>query len=417
MPLTALHTPGVYVEEVSAGARPIQAVGTSTAAFIGEAPLADAMVNQARAVNNWSEFVARFMPAQEKDRKSTDLSNAVYGFFENGGSRCFIVNTGAKGDVDDALAVAEIEDEIAIVAAPGRSDPATHAALQVHCERLEDRVAILDTQEEVDDIGLLTQVETVPVPKGEGGGGRSARGGRQSRAGGGADEGPKPGGLLPTQSDRGFTTVYFPWITVLDPIADALVNVPPSGHMAGIWARTDANRGVHKAPANETVNGALNLTYRLTRDEQGVLNDVGVNCLRLFARSGIRVWGARTRADAASEWRYLNVRRLFNMIEESIVEGTNWIVFEPNDRTLWKHIRRDIGAFLTRVWRDGALFGATPEEAFFVKCDEETNPPDVIDAGQVVAVVGIAPVKPAEFVVFQVMQSAAGAQVSPVAGG
>lgn len=416
MPLTALHTPGVYVEEVSAGARPIQAVGTSTAAFIGEAPLADAMVNQARAVNNWSEFVARFMPEQEKDRKSTDLSNAVYGFFENGGSRCFVVNTGNKGDVDDALAVAEIEDEIAIVAAPGRSDPATHAALQVHCERLEDRVAILDTQEEVDDIGLLTQVETVPVPKGEGGRGRSARG-RQSRAGGGADGGPKPGGLLPTQSDRGFTTVYFPWITVLDPIADALVNVPPSGHMAGIWARTDANRGVHKAPANETVNGALNLTYRLTRDEQGVLNDVGVNCLRLFARSGIRVWGARTRADAASEWRYLNVRRLFNMIEESIVEGTNWIVFEPNDRTLWKHIRRDIGAFLTRVWRDGALFGATPEEAFFVKCDEETNPPDVIDAGQVVAVVGIAPVKPAEFVVFQVMQSAAGAQVSPVAGG
>jgi phage tail sheath protein FI len=193
--------------------------------------------------------------------------------------------------------------------------------------------------------------------------------------------------------------------------------VPPSGHMAGIWARTDAVRGVHKAPANETVNGALNLTYRLTRDEQGVLNDVGVNCIRLFARSGIRVWGARTRADAASEWRYVNVRRLFCMIEESLAEGTNWIVFEPNDRTLWKHIRRDIGAFLTRVWRDGALFGSTPDEAFFVKCDDETNPPDVIDAGQVVAIVGIAPVKPAEFVVFQVMQSAAGAEVSPVAAG
>jgi phage tail sheath protein FI len=409
MPVSTYHTPGVYVQEIPAGPRPIQAVGTSTAAFIGEAPLADAMVNQARAVNNWSEFVARFMPEEEKDRKSTVLSNAVYGFFENGGSRCFIVNTGKGADVDDALAVAAIEDEIAIVAAPGLSDPATHAALQTHCERLEDRVAILDTPEEVDDIGLLTQVETVPVPK--------DRGGRKSRAGGAADEGPKKGGLLPAQSDRGFTSVYFPWITVLDPIDDVLVNVPPSGHMAGIWARTDASRGVHKAPANETVNGALNLTYRLTRDEQGVLNDVGVNCLRLFARSGIRVWGARTRADPANEWRYLPVRRLFNMIEESIVEGTTWIVFEPNDRTLWKHIRRDIGAFLTRVWRDGALFGATPEEAFFVKCDEETNPPDVIDAGQVVAVVGIAPVKPAEFVVFQVMQSAAGAQVSPITAG
>ena len=408
MPLTALHTPGVYVQEIEAGPRPIQAVGTSTAVFIGDAPLGNAMVNQARAVNNWSEFVARFMP--EQNRKSTILSNAVYGFFENGGSRCFIVNTGGDDGIQDALAAAAIEDEIAIVAAPGRSDPATHAALQAHCEDLKDRVAILDTPEEVEDIGLLTQAETVPVPKDAEGGGK----GRRSRA---ADEGPKEGGMLPAQSDRGFTTVYFPWLTVMDPISNTLINVPPSGHMAGIWARTDAVRGVHKAPANETVNGALNLTYRLTRDEQGVLNDVGVNCIRLFARSGIRVWGARTRADAASEWRYVNVRRLFCMIEESLAEGTNWIVFEPNDRTLWKHIRRDIGAFLTRVWRDGALFGSTPDEAFFVKCDDETNPPDVIDAGQVVAIVGIAPVKPAEFVVFQVMQSAAGAQVSPVAAG
>jgi phage tail sheath protein FI len=410
MPISTYRTPGVYVQEIPSGPRPIVAVPTSTAAFIGEAQLSDKLVNQPRAVNNWSEFVATFMEEDEEDRKSTVLSNAVYGFFENGGSRCFIVNTGKRGDVDDALAAAEIEDEIAIVAAPGRSDPASHAALQSHCERLEDRVAILDTPEEVDDIGKLTQVETVPVPKEE-------SGGRKSRAGRAADEGPKEGGLLPPESKRGFTTVYFPWITVMDPIDDVLVNVPPSGPMAGIWARTDASRGVHKAPANETVNGALNLTYRLTREEQGVLNDVGVNCLRLFARSGILVWGARTRAAAASEWRYLSVRRLFNMIEESIVEGTTWIVFEPNDRTLWKHVRRDIGAFLTRVWRDGALFGATPEEAFFVKCDEETNPPEVIDAGQVVAVVGIAPVKPAEFVVFQVMQSAAGAQVSPVAAG
>jgi uncharacterized protein len=405
MPISALHTPGVYVQEVPAGPRPIQAVGTSTPVFIGDAPLDDVMVNEARAVNNWSEFVARYMPKEEKDRQSTVLSNAVYGFFENRGSRCFIVNTGGKAGIEDALAAAATEDEIAIVAAPGRSDPATHSAIQAHCEQLEDRVGILDTIEKVDDIGLLTQLETVPVPKGRKG----------SRAGG-SDQGPKEGGLLPSQSDRGFTTIYFPWLTVMDPFSNTLIDVPPSGHMAGIWARTDADRGVHKAPANEVVNGALNLTYRLTRDEQGVLNDVGVNCIRLFQRS-IRVWGARTLADPASEWRYLNVRRLFNMIEESIAEGTNWIVFEPNDRTLWKHIRRDIGAFLTRVWRDGALFGATPEEAFFVKCDDETNPPDVIDAGQVVAIVGIAPVKPAEFVVFQVMQSAAGAVVSTVAGG
>jgi Bacteriophage tail sheath protein len=416
MSVSAYHTPGVYVKEIPSGPRPIQAVGTSTAAFIGEAPLEKAPVNQPRAVNNWSEFVARFMPEDEKARKSTHLSNAVYGFFENGGSRCFIVNTGTGGDVDDALAAAAIEDEIAIVAAPGHTDAASHAAIQSHCERLEDRVGILDTPEEVDDIGKLTQVETAEAGGGGGGGtaGPSARGGRRSRT---KDEGPKKGGLLPAESPRGFTSVYFPWLTVMDPIEDTLVNVPPSGHMAGIWARTDANRGVHKAPANEIVNGALNLSYRLGREEQGVLNDVGVNCIRLFAHAGICVWGARTRANPASEWRYLNVRRLFNMIEESIVEGTTWIVFEPNDRTLWKSIRRDIGAFLTRVWRDGALFGATPDEAFFVKCDEETNPPEVIDAGQVVAVVGIAPVKPAEFVVFQVMQSAAGAEVSTAGGG
>ena len=408
MSLTSYHTPGVYVAEIPAGPRPIQAVGTSTPVFIGAAPLSSAYVNQARAVNNWSEFLRTFTPDQ--NRKSTVLSNAVYGFFDNGGTRCFIVNTGSDGNIVDALAAAAVEDEIAIVAAPGMTDPASHDAVLTHCELLQDRVAILDTPEDVEDIELLTQVETVPVPASA----KAPKGGAEKAA----DDGPPaPGGLHPRQSDNGFGTVYFPWITVLDPISDALVNVPPSGHMAGIWARTDATRGVHKAPANESVNGALNLTYRLTRDEQGVLNDVGVNCLRLFAVEGIRVWGARTLADAASEWRYLNVRRLFNMIEESIAQGTNWIVFEPNDRTLWKHIQRDIGAFLTRVWRDGGLMGATPEEAFFVKCDEETNPQDVIDAGQVVAVIGIAPVKPAEFVVFQVMQSASGAAVSPVAAG
>jgi phage tail sheath protein FI len=153
------------------------------------------------------------------------------------------------------------------------------------------------------------------------------------------------------------------------------------------------------------------VTQRLTFEEQGVLNPLGVNCIRYFPREGIRVWGARTLADAASEWRYLNVRRLFNMIEESIAEATRWIVFEPNDRTLWKSIRRDVGAFLTRVWRDGALMGRTADQAFFVKCDEETNPPDVIDAGMVIAIIGLAPVKPAEFVIFRISQHAGGVEI------
>jgi phage tail sheath protein FI len=187
--------------------------------------------------------------------------------------------------------------------------------------------------------------------------------------------------------------------------------------MAGIWARTDATRGVHKAPANEAVEGALNVTYRVTQEEQAELNPNSVNCIRFFPREGIRAYGARTLAPAASEWRYLPVRRLFCMIEESIQLGTSWIVFEPNNRTLWKSIRRDVSAFLTGVWRDGALMGRTPDEAFFVKCDEETNPPDVIDAGQVVTVIGAAPVKPAEFIIFEISQSAQGGQLQLAAGG
>jgi phage tail sheath protein FI len=224
-------------------------------------------------------------------------------------------------------------------------------------------------------------------------------------------------GLRPRQSDGGYGALYFPWLIVRDPANPAnLVPVPPSGHMAGIWARTDATRGVHKAPANEPIRGALDLTYYLTRAEQEDLNPAGVNCIRKFSREGIRVWGARTLAASDSEWRYLNVRRLFNVIKESIAESTRWIVFEPNDYTLWKSIRRDISAFLTLLWRDGALMGRTPDQAFFVKCDDETNTREVIDLGRVVTLVGIAPVKPAEFVIFRISQFSGGTETE-VQGG
>jgi phage tail sheath protein FI len=173
---------------------------------------------------------------------------------------------------------------------------------------------------------------------------------------------------------------------------------------------------VHKAPANEPVRGAVNLAYRVTRQEQELLNPAGVNCIRYFTAEGIRVWGARTLAAEASEWRYLNVRRLFTMLKESIAQGTGWIVFEPNDDVLWRSIRRDISAFLTRVWRDGALLGRTPQEAFFVKCDEETNTQDERDAGRVVAIIGVAPVKPAEFVVFKLSQSTDATDIVRIGG-
>ncbi len=419
--------PDIYIEEVSGGARPIQAVGTSTAGFVGEAPDPTRHLNEAVAVNNWSQFMRDFTT---EESKSTPLSHAVYGFFQNGGSRCFVVNVGTGGAIAGGgrnrvgLEVLEQIDEIAIVAAPGYTDPASYEAVIAHCERLHDRVGILDAPEHVDDITRLTQVATTKAtPKAKAapsasGSTPAASGGTTGGAGTPpAGTTPPSGGLRPRQSDGGFATCYFPWITVRDPLSPAdLVDVPPSGHLAGIWARTDALRGVHKAPANEPVRGALDLTYLLTRDEQGVLNQSGINCIRLFAREGIRVWGARTIADGSSEWRYLNVRRLFNMIEESIGTSTRWIVFEPNDRTLWKSIRRDISAFLTRLWRDGALMGRTPQEAFFVKCDEETNPPDSIDAGIVVTLIGIAPVKPAEFIVFRISQYAGGSNTETVGG-
>jgi hypothetical protein len=187
--------------------------------------------------------------------------------------------------------------------------------------------------------------------------------------------------------------------------------MPPSGYMAGIYARSDGERGVHKAPATELVRGALGLRYTVTKGEQDILNPKGINCIREFPNRGIRVWGARTISSDAS-WRYINVRRLFNMVEQSIEIGTQWAVFEPNDQRLWKRITRDITAFLLRIWRQGALFGASPEDAFYVKCDSETNPPEVIDAGQLVCEIGMCPVKPAEFVIFRIGQMPSGGDVA-----
>jgi hypothetical protein len=160
---------------------------------------------------------------------------------------------------------------------------------------------------------------------------------------------------------------------------------------------------VHKAPANEVIMGVNGLGFQVTQEEQGGLNRTGINCIRAFPGRGIRVWGART-LSSDPEWRYLNVRRLFNYVSQSLLEGTQWSVFEPNDERLWLRLRASVENFLTNTWRTGALFGATPAQAFYVKCDSETNPPDVIELGQVVCEVGIAPVKPAEFVIFRLSQ-------------
>lgn len=206
--------------------------------------------------------------------------------------------------------------------------------------------------------------------------------------------------------DSPYAALYYPWIKVENPIGvngDAEVFIPPSGHIAGVWARTDDTRGVWKAPANDTIRGCLDVAYGVTQNEQAVLNPIGINCIRPFGTRGIRIWGARTLA-SDSDWRYINVRRLFNMVEKTIADGTQWAVFEPNDVSLWEGIKRTLNAFLRGLWSAGALFGQSVDQAFYVKCDAENNPPESIDQGLLIVEVGIAPVKPAEFVVFRIAQ-------------
>jgi len=387
-------TPGIYVEEISGGTRPIAMVGTSTAAFLGVAPAADKHLNEPLAISNWGQFVREFA---DENSPSTDLARAVYGFFNNGGSRCYVLNVGKgnsiAGDARKRTGITALEtvDEAKIIAAPGYTDVLSYEALISHCEKMGDRFAILDAPARVDNLDALKKVGTA---------------GASSSTGEGEEKKKKAApadALRPRQTNC--AAFYFPWITAADPMAPGeIVDTAPSGHLAGVYARTDATRGVHKAPANEPIRGALDLCFKVTHAEQGELNSAGVNCIRFFPDAGIRIWGARTLAEESGEWRYISVRRLFNMIEQSIQDGTRWIVFESNDSRTWKAIERDIRAFLTLVWRDGALKGDTPDQAFFVKCDDETNPPEVIDAGRLITEIGIAPVKPAEFIIFRISQ-------------
>ncbi|MDO5737044.1 MAG: phage tail sheath subtilisin-like domain-containing protein [Propionibacteriaceae bacterium] len=401
-------SPGVYVQEhPDTGANTIVRKSTNVAGFVGVAPNPDARPDEAVAVENWTHFVGVFVG--ESDH-GTHLANAVFGFFSNGGDRCYVVNIGSGSAItgtarkQTGLDLFDAIDDISIVAAPGFADATAYAALQAHCEAplRQDRMAILDTPEHVSDISALTRTATsgmpMQAPDGNPEDGETVEGGATRRAPAEASSSDACG--APQSS---YLAVYYPWIVVNDAVTGERVTQPPSGHVAGVWARVDTQRGVHKAPANEAVLGALDLVHHVSTGEQDVLNPSGVNCIRYFPANGIRMWGARTRA--ADEFRYINVRRLTNMIKESIEDGTRWVVVEPYDAGLWRSMGRDIRAFLTSIWRDGALVGSTPEEAFFVKCDQETNPPDVRDAGQVVALVGIATIKPAEFIIFTVKQS------------
>mgnify|MGYP002797441091 CR=1 FL=1 len=206
--------------------------------------------------------------------------------------------------------------------------------------------------------------------------------------------------------DSTYAAMYHPWLEMYDAGAKRSAYFPPSGAMAGIYARTDIERGVHKAPANEVIRGCTGLSCAYNEGEQDILNPMGVNLIRAFTGRGIRVWGART-ISSNGLWKYLNVRRLFIYVEESIKANTNWVVFEPNSTTLWNRVTRTIETFLATCWRDGALAGSTPSEAFFVECGPTTMTQDDIDNGRLICQIGIAPVKPAEFVIFRITQKTA----------
>lgn len=385
--------PGVYVEQVPSGSAPISGVGTSTAGFVGVVPDSIknpdgkdiAKVGEVRLVTNFTEFKNAFGDFSN-DLGHSLLAHAVYGFFLNGGTRCWVTRilppAAVNGVVDyttvaiaEPLALLEAIDEIAIVAAPGLSSKVQTGAISDHCKRVGDRFGVLDTAEKFDGTGGQPDFATKLA---------------------------KNSTTLPDNTDH--AALYFPWIQVYDPATKAPKFVPPSGHIMGMYARVDAQRGVHKAPANETLFGALGTKYAISRAQQDGLNGHGVNCIRRL-NGNIRVWGARTVGGSDNlDYRYVNVRRLYMYLRESINEGTQWAVFEPNNADLWAKITRNVSAFLTNVWAAGALFGSKPEEAFFVKCDAETNPASLRETGHVTTEIGVAITKPAEFVVFRLGQ-------------
>jgi phage tail sheath protein FI len=211
-----------------------------------------------------------------------------------------------------------------------------------------------------------------------------------------------------------FGALYYPWIFVTDPLTGKRKLVPPSGAVAGSYAEADGRVGVHKAPAGTEdgyLNSAVEVERVITKGEQDTLNPNGVNVIRKFADAGVVIWGART-VSSDPEWKYVNVRRLFNFLEQSILKGTQGLVFEPNDPSLWKRITRDVTAFLKVQWMEGKIIGPTMEKAFFVHCNEQTNTPETMDLGEVITLIGICPSKPAEFVIFRIKQTRFGGDVS-----
>lgn len=284
-------------------------------------------------------------------------------------------------DRNYALGLKQFEDleDISIVAAPGSTADYAHYAddadaiqllLIQHAEYMRYRIAVLDSAE-----------------------GQSIAEVRNMRA----------------RLDSRHAALYYPWVTVLDPIGGKEINLPPSGFVAGIYARNDIQRAVYKAPANEVVSLALGFETLLNKAQQEVLNPEGINCFRYFEGRGMRLWGARL-ISSDPEWKYVNLRRYFAYLERSIDKSTQWAVFEPNGEKLWANLRRSVSDFLLNEWQSGALLGDKPEKAFFVRCDRSTMTQNDLDNGRLVCLVGVAPLYPAEFVIFRIGQWTADAK-------
>lgn len=508
-------SPGVYVEEVEAGSRPIEGVGTAVAAFVGLAEKGP--VNEPTLVSNWTQFAETFGDFID----GSYLAHSVYGYFLNGGGNCYVVRIGADGGNGQSSGSRQKQ-----ITGPGQAKlggylitakSTSSKKISVTVEAPEDEKASDDkfrlvvnvdgkatetydgvtTKKGADNVATKVSAESklitieevaqgsalmkpakgavdLEAPQPEPSPPSTDRLSADDYVGDAADRtgfagleavdevtmlavpdlmaayeqgaidletvqavqlamiahcelmGDRlaildpPPNLSPQQIkdwrvdgagyDSKYAALYWPYIKVFDPATGTNRFVPPAGHIAGVWARNDDTRGVHKAPANEVIRGAISLQTNITKAEHDLLNPVGINCVRSFPGRGIRIWGARTLSSDPA-WRYLNVRRLFNYLEESILSGTQWVVFEPNDDALWARIERTISAFLVNEWRKGALFGTSPSEAYYVKCDRETNPAEAIDAGQVTCQIGVAPVKPAEFVIFQLAQFSGGASL------
>ncbi len=517
-----LH-PGVYIEEIERGPRPIEGVPTSTAAIIGEAERGSTLP---RLVTSYKDYQRWF---GDVFHPTKFLPYAANGFFENGGKRAFVARIVGDGA---ALATAAFGGFIVRAAGPGLwgtrvkvkvSDSTTRDAggnaigfrLQLAYwsndpipgfDPFVDRTTLPrpSLTEEFDDLvtdesspdyygkrfpfidldkgetnqgpessalGILVRTTGLPAGARPDNGLNTLAGGADDATPLGVDDfqgavipgvrsiqglsaleldryrdvalvyapdvstqianaivshcenlrfrfavidspkGQDPGSLNPRNqiTDTQFAAFYYPWLVTSDPRTGARKLIPPGGPVLGVYARTDTERGVFKAPANEIVRGALDVENEINDRAQDDLNPKGVNVIRSFPGRGIRVWGARTISSNAL-WKYVSVRRLFIFLERSIYEGTQFVVFEPNDDRLWARVTDTVRLFLRTQWRLGALFGRTEQEAFFITCDRTTMTQDDILNGRLICEIGIAPVRPAEFVIFRIFQNTAEAQ-------